>query len=101
MVLVGNSALKAIGMRHRPERGHRQPQTQVVEQAYLAVPYTEWTERTQPPRRRNNAAAAQEEQKPTWRPYLLSFNMAASLHCLLPCCTILAKSATLIPGSVC
>ena len=65
MVLVGNSALKAIGMRHRPERGHRQPQTQVVEQAYLAVPYTEWAERTQPPRRRNNAAAAQEEQKPT------------------------------------
>ena len=72
MMLVGNSALKAIGMRHRPERGHRQPQAQVVEKAYLAVPYTEWQERAPIARRRGGTDPAQEDTQKKPRPCLWS-----------------------------
>ena len=70
MMLVGSAALKTIGMRHRPERGHRQPQAQVVEKAYLAVPYTEWQERAPLPRRRGGAEPTAEEPQSKPPPYL-------------------------------
>ena len=43
--LVNNSALKLIGARIRPARGERQPLSDQLEKAYLAVPWTEWRER--------------------------------------------------------
>ena len=70
MMLVGSAALKTIGMRHRPERGHRQPQAEVVEKAYLAVPYTEWQERAPIARRHSGTETVAEEPQQKLLPHL-------------------------------
>ena len=45
--LSGNACLKLAGLRLRPDRGQKQPLMKELEQAYLAVPYTDWTAREQ------------------------------------------------------
>ena len=45
--LSGNACLKLAGLRLRPDRGQKQPLMKELEQAYLSVPYTDWTAREQ------------------------------------------------------
>ncbi|CAE7870851.1 unnamed protein product [Symbiodinium sp. KB8] len=43
--LSGCACLKLAGVRLRPDRGQKQPLMKELEQAYLGVPYTDWTQR--------------------------------------------------------
>ncbi|CAE7783358.1 unnamed protein product [Symbiodinium sp. CCMP2592] len=43
--LSGNAIVKLQGVRWRPERAHKPPLAMALEEAYLAVPYCDWSRR--------------------------------------------------------